>query len=619
MPKKSINCLIKTAFSLGAALFLLSAKDLTASDTQVSKEGLKGKFQTVKFIPEPQSPSDDDLRQALPSFEGKVVVRDSLGHYVPMKQPLRSSRPESMTTPEVSPQGGLDVFVDYGSETSVGLNYDDKNNLLGMYNYSWSVSNSGDGNLSWTPRLFPTGVADGFPYDPWANAGNDSAEFYSTLIRYHSTLANVSHCIIARSTDGGANFSLFFERLRNTFQDREMVDIDLTEARGGGSGTTQDGKVYLTYDDFPGGGDYLASYLQIVSPTGAPLLEIQTSGISNNGYQMQPVAGITDGTVYLKAKKLSYNGVRIHEITNGGAGPNTFNKSILSWSDVGQDLGTSGRPGVNGHRVDINGYLDIDRSLGPRRGYLYLISNRNPHPNDATQDQGDVYLSVSTNGAASWSSAPIPTASGKTQYFPMLDVDEAGWIHVAYYQNDTGSVDGGVLNATSANLYYSYSYDGGNSWSAPIQVNDNANSLDYNDPPLDLSPHYYLIGDYAQIRVAETDTSKKAYVLWSGYDKDAWTEVLCTTLEYNKCWAKPGDANANGGYGLDDAIAIVNYIFNKPGCSPQPLCWLSNLLCRGDWDGSTTVTLSDAIRGVNYIFNKPGGPWNAIPVGACCL
>jgi len=85
------------------------------------------------------------------------------------------------------------------------------------------------------------------------------------------------------------------------------------------------------------------------------------------------------------------------------------------------------------------------------------------------------------------------------------------------------------------------------------------------------------------------------------------------------CLAKPGDANASNTYTLGDAIAIVNYVFSKPGCLPLPTCWLSGLLCRGDWNGSGTVTLGDAIRAVNYIFSKPGGPWNALPVGVCCL
>lgn len=86
--------------------------------------------------------------------------------------------------------------------------------------------------------------------------------------------------------------------------------------------------------------------------------------------------------------------------------------------------------------------------------------------------------------------------------------------------------------------------------------------------------------------------------------------------------AKPGDANASGTYSLADIIAAVNYIFNKPGfpaCgSNSAICWLSDLLCRGNWNGDSDVTLADVIRGVNYLFNKPGGPWNPVPVGACC-
>ncbi len=98
------------------------------------------------------------------------------------------------------------------------------------------------------------------------------------------------------------------------------------------------------------------------------------------------------------------------------------------------------------------------------------------------------------------------------------------------------------------------------------------------------------------------------------------TEIQVTNDPQNLgCLAKPGDANASSSHTLSDAIAMVNYVFNKPGCSPQPLCWLSNLLCRGDWNGNGSITLSDVIQAVNYVFNKPGGPWNAMPVGVCCL
>jgi M6 family metalloprotease-like protein len=91
------------------------------------------------------------------------------------------------------------------------------------------------------------------------------------------------------------------------------------------------------------------------------------------------------------------------------------------------------------------------------------------------------------------------------------------------------------------------------------------------------------------------------------------------------CLGIPGDANADSGLGLPDVISTVNYIFNKPGwptgncTSNSNLCWLSDLLCSGDWSGNGTVTLGDVIQGVNYVFSKPNGPWDPVPSETCCL
>jgi hypothetical protein len=134
--------------------------------------------------------------------------------------------------------------------------------------------------------------------------------------------------------------------------------------------------------------------------------------------------------------------------------------------------------------------------------------------------------------------APLPTAAGKTQYFPMLDVDAQGWLHVAYYQNEDGATDGGVLNASTANVYYMLSIDGGSSWSPPVRVNAAATSLNLEDPPADLSGvNYYLYGTYQQLRATGGGASTTAYVLWSQYDKDREAEapgtgarVYCTKL-----------------------------------------------------------------------------------------
>ena len=119
---------------------------------------------------------------------------------------------------------------------------------------------------------------------------------------------------------------------------------------------------------------------------------------------------------------------------------------------------------------------------------------------------------------------------------------------------------------------------------------------------------------YSEIRLLSYNDSTATY-------RDT---TLIPVLVEMRCGGSqlPGDANASGRWTLGDVIAIVNYIFNKPGypsCgSNSAICWLSDLLCRGDWNGSETVTLGDVVQAVNYIFNKPGGPWSPVSSGICC-
>jgi len=124
---------------------------------------------------------------------------------------------------------------------------------------------------------------------------------------------------------------------------------------------------------------------------------------------------------------------------------------------------------------------------------------------------------------------------------------------------------------------------------------------------------------YQNYPAVSSDAAGNLVITWEDRRNGVGNSDIYARWLETSCSAKPGDANASGTYSLSDVISIVNYIFNKPGCSPQPLCWISSLLCRGDWDGSTTVSLSDVIRAVNFIFNKPNGPWNPVPVGVCCL
>lgn len=488
-----------------------------------------------------------------PSYAGAPIVPGVPPAIVPI-------RPSPLRGTPLDATRGDDVYVQDGSETALAINPADGTNLVAGYNERHAsdppLSTSTDGDVSWSFRPFPVG--DGSftapPFDPWVVAGNTPGEFFASAIRRDAGGSGTTRTVVAHSTDSGAIFAHFFEADPPGYQRRGMMDVDRTAARGGGSGTTYDDTIYVAYDLYDAGtdlgsGPYAGSFLDAVSPNGVLVRHVLISGAPGmgptpfNGAELQPVAGVNDGTVYLLGAATRHQpgatAVAVfNEVTNGGAEPNPAPRSRLLWDAAGRQLGTSDLFGVNGYAIDMHGYLAIDRSGGPRHGWLFFLSNRNPNPNDQTRDQGDIWLSISRDGAVTWMEAPLPAATGKTQYFPMLDVDDQGWLHVAYYQNEDGSTDGGVLNASTANVYYMLSIDGGSSWSPPVRVNAAATSLNLQDPPPDLSTaNYYLYGTYQQLRATGAGANTTAYVLWSQYDKDREAEdpgtgarVYCTKL-----------------------------------------------------------------------------------------
>jgi len=204
----------------------------------------------------------------------------------------------------------------------------------------------------------------------------------------------------------------------------------------------------------------------------------------------------------------------------------------------------------------------------------------------------------------------------------VYNLDMLGWegdnVNIVELHAGTAPSSGALADITTAVISnYSLALTSQKLTSTATDRSDHASFWFYGYPAIlaiedfdDFNPYYHTVAD-----------------LLSAFDLPYYTDLAKASIAslavladpITSCTAKPGDANSSGTYTLGDAIAIVNYVFSKPGCLPLPTCWLSGLLCRGDWDGSGTVTLEDAIRAVNYIFNKPGGPWNALPVGVCCL
>jgi hypothetical protein len=488
------------------------------------------------FVPERTPDLSAPEQPPAPTFIGQAMMRSRSGTLVPMlhKPGRTSASPVSLP----STASGLgDHYLQDGAGSALAVNTWNSQNLMAGYNTGWDfnpdipISTTTTGNDSWGSRIFPdgTGIFVGYPFDPWCIGGNAPGEFYSSLERSDLLPSDDTHTIISRSSDNGVTLTRYYEVNKSVFQDRAMMDIDRPATRGGTTGP-HDGKIYLCYDDLGSGATgYQGSYLEFIDTAGNKLSEMQVSAVSGTtppfrGGQFQPMAGTQDGQIYMVSIATASGGAtiiaRFHELLNGGAGPNSLNRSAISWPAAGQRLGTTSHWGVNGHRIDNHGMLVMDRTSSPQRGTLYFVSNRNPNPSDPTQDQGDIYLSVSVNGASSWTTARIPTATGRTQFFPMIDIDDQGWVHVAYYENGLGLENAGVLNAGSAGVYYTVSKDNGQSWSPPVQVNEMQNMLALEDPPTELAAFdYYLIGDYHQMRAIGTGSNTVAYILWTNYDK----------------------------------------------------------------------------------------------------
>ena len=119
------------------------------------------------------------------------------------------------------------------------------------------------------------------------------------------------------------------------------------------------------------------------------------------------------------------------------------------------------------------------------------------------------------------------------------------------------------------------------------------------------------------------DLAGNIYV--TGFSDGGLTSFDIVTIKYSPCTAsspKTGDANADGDLSFSDVVSIINYMYghsNYPSCPANSnLCWLSGLLCRGDWNGDGKVSLADVIEATYFFFQKPGGNWEPVPSGACC-
>ncbi len=90
---------------------------------------------------------------------------------------------------------------------------------------------------------------------------------------------------------------------------------------------------------------------------------------------------------------------------------------------------------MNNIRVDGSPRIDVDRTCGPRAGWIYVcVGEKNP---GVAGDISDIILYKSTNGGTNWSSGVRVNqdafGNGRKQYMGAIRVDESGGVNVVYY------------------------------------------------------------------------------------------------------------------------------------------------------------------------------------------
>jgi hypothetical protein len=330
--------------------------------------------------------------------------------------------------------------------------FDDISNNFRQAGYGFSF----DGGETWNfPEPIEAGV---FRSDPVLEADTEGNFYYNSL----TVNGNAYTCQVFKSEAGSNTWD------GGTFAyggDKQWMAIDRT-------GTTTNGNIYAFWKtgisscnggftrSLNNGLSYEPCEQLVNNPTRGTLVVSPTGSLYACG------GGASGGFVVLKSEDPSVVGQQI-------------SWDIVKQVDMGGDLAIYDGPNPSGMLGQA--WIDVDNSGGASHGNVYLLASVK-----GGGDPADIMLSRSTDGGNTWG-PPIrindDAGTANWQWFGSLSVAPNGRLDVTWF--DTRDNPGTYLSR----LYYSYSLDGGLTWSA------NEGLSDAFDPHLGW-PQQQKIGDY---------------------------------------------------------------------------------------------------------------------------
>ncbi len=364
---------------------------------------------------------------------------------------------------------GQNILDDAANEPSIAIDINDVNKIaIGWRQFDNVISNfrqagwayTNDGGQTWT---FPGSIDAG-------NFHSDPVLDYDSIGNfYYNSLRGDFSCLVYKSVNGGADWN---EGAEAGGGDKQWMAVDRTGGEGNGNIYSSWSSYYsaCSSGNFNRSADEGISFedcIPIYSPYENPYYLAMTVDKTGNVY----VAGGSNQTGYLVVAK-----------SNNAQVPG----SLISWEDPKQVFMDGF---LNGWTINTAGLLgmtniDADHSSGAGGGNIYLLAAMTRLSN---ADPGDIMFARSTDGGNTWSD-PIQinddNSTTNTQWFGTLSVAPNGRIDAVWL--DTREANFG---SDSSALYYSYSNDQGNTWSANEKLSD------LFDPHIGY-PNQQKIGDY---------------------------------------------------------------------------------------------------------------------------
>lgn len=352
---------------------------------------------------------------------------------------------------------GENILFDAANEPSIAFDPTNPDRMvIGWRQFDNVASNfrqagygySTDAGQTWT---FPYSIDAGvFRSDPVLEY-DDNGNFY-----YNSLTINASNdyvCDVYKINDGGVEWD------NGTYAfggDKQWMQIDRTGGMGNGN-------IYA----------FWTSYYSICNPdfftrsidegdTYEDCVEIP-----GNPYWGTVTVG-PDGEVYTVGTTTNISCV-VTKSTTAKDPDATVTWEEPTYVDLDGDLRIGGNESVNPAGLLGQAWIDIDRSDGPGRGYVYVLASVDRNNGDPV----DVMFARSIDGGQSWEE-PVrvndDVSYDNWQWFGTMSVAPNGRIDVIWL--DTRDAVG---NPYFSALYYSYSVDQGVTWSENEKLSESFN------------------------------------------------------------------------------------------------------------------------------------------------